>query len=822
MSGEAAANRTILTANMETIVEKMIACAHCGEPCPSHPIRSEAGVFCCQGCRLVYELLDRNGLSDYYQLNEHPGTNRRASIRPDKFAFLEDPKIIDRLISFRNEAETHIRLYLPAIHCSSCLYLLENLHRLQAGVLSSRVDFSAKQAFIIFDHRLLSLEDLAELLTAIGYEPSFHLHDLGREKPAARKNRIYPLGVAGFCFANIMLLSFPEYLGLSSGEVTLRPVFRILNFLLALPVLLYSARSFYISAWKGLRHCYLNIDAPIALAILVTFGRSAYEVLSGTGAGYFDSMTGIVFFMLVGRALQERTYRRLSFERDYTSYFPIAVPVVQDGKTVTKALPDVRCGDTLLIHYGELIPADGVLTRGEGLIDYSFVTGESLPVTKDMGEIVYAGGRQAGPAIEVRVTKEVAQSYLTQLWEREEFRKQDSTAKTASFVQVLSRYFTYIVLAIATLSAWYWWQHDPSRIGNAITAVLIVACPCALLLSSTFTEGNILKVMARNHFYLRHAQVIERIAATTHIIFDKTGTLTTGCQQDAIYNGHELEESDRRAIVSLAAQSSHPLSQSLARQYDTGHRIHVSEFREIPGKGIVGRVSRKLYALGSQQFVSGYGMKQDLAGGSRVYVSCEGKLLGYFHFINHYRDGIIPLVRQLPSGIGVSVLSGDNDHERERLQAMLGPSVRLYFNRQPHEKSEYIKELQRAGEKVMMIGDGLNDAAALRQSDTGIALSDDSNHFTPASDAILEAAQLPYLSSFMRLCRVSRRIIVVSFILSILYNIIGLYFAVLGQLSPMIAAILMPSSSLSILLVTFGSSSLAARRWLREKDQSAA
>jgi len=263
-----------------------------------------------------------------------------------------------------------------------------------------------------------------------------------KAKPRMNKSKILKLGVAGFCFGNVMLLSFPEYFGVDPSGHDLVLMFRILNVLLSLPVFFYSASEFYISAWKGLKHGFLNIDAPIVLAVAVTFTRSLYEVFTNTGGGYFDSMTGIVFFMLIGRILQDKTYQQLSFERDYTSYFPIAVTRIKNNAQQSVTLPEIRLDDTLLIHNEELVPADGILTKGKALIDYSFVTGESIPVVREMGEIVYAGGKQAGGNIELLVIKEVAQSYLTKLWNRDEMNA-GTKENERSFVHLLSRYFTY-------------------------------------------------------------------------------------------------------------------------------------------------------------------------------------------------------------------------------------------------------------------------------------------------------------------------------------------------------------------------------------------
>jgi Cu+-exporting ATPase len=790
------------------LTEQEIHCYHCGETCLNTRIRSEEKVFCCDGCKMVYNILNQSELCDYYNLNDNPGINQRVRVRHDKFAFLDDEKIQLQLISFEDEKQVHITFYLPQMHCSSCLYLLENLHRLNPGVVSSKVNFTRKEAEVVFLKDKTSLRAVAETLTNIGYEPYISLNDLKEKRPAIDRSMVYQIGVAGFAFGNIMLMSFPEYLGIDASEKGLLTMFRWANFGLAIPVLLYSALPFYISSWKSLKHKFLNIDAPIALAVIITFIRSAYEVISGTGGGYFDSMTGIVFFMLAGRILQDKTYRQLSFERDYTSYFPIAISVLKDGNETPTVLPDIKPGDTLLIHNEELIPADGILTRGKAFIDYSFVTGESLPVQKEIGEIVYAGGKQTEGNIEILVVKEVSQSYLTKLWNRDEFKEKEEI-NTTSFVHLLSRYFTLILIGIAVMTAIYWQLNDPARMWPAITSIFIVACPCALFLSNTFTNGNILQILSRNHLYLRNAQTIEDIGKATHIVFDKTGTLTSAQEQDIEYNGRALTDQQLQQVAALADHSNHPLSKALARHIGRKQGFEIDQFREIPGQGIEGQFGTETLRLGSYLFTTG---NQGAATGTSVYVRFSDEVYGHFSFSNHYREAIPELIRSLKKEYRLSVLSGDNTAEQENLQKLMGTNATLLFHQKPEDKLKYIQYLQDKGEKVMMIGDGLNDAGALKQSDIGIAVAEQTNNFTPSSDAIIEAKKLSGLTRFIRLCRANRNIVVASFVLSIVYNVIGLFFAVQGMLSPLIAAILMPSSSLSILLLTFGSSSLIAKR----------
>ncbi|SKD08350.1 Cu+-exporting ATPase [Chitinophaga ginsengisegetis] len=783
-------------------------CYHCGENCTDNDITLSDKVFCCTGCKTVYEILNQYDLCEYYDLNSKPGISQRVAVRSDKFAFLDDEKIAQQLYLFRDDTQTHVSFYIPQIHCSSCLWLLENLHRLEKGVQRVTVNFSKKEVLIIYSHTGTSLRRVAEILTAIGYEPYISLQDLQRKKPAVNRQLVYQLGVAGFCFGNIMLLSFPDYFASAGGlDETFNRLFRYMNLVLALPVLLYSAQAFYKSAWSGLKHGFLNIDVPIVLAIFVTFIRSFAEVINGQ-PGYFDSMTGIVFFMLIGRVLQDKTYQGLSFDRDYTAYFPIAVSVIKEDKEIPTTLPELKTGDTIRIHNNELVPADGIIVRGKALIDYSFVTGESAPVSKSIGEIIYAGGRQLDGNLEILTIKEVAQSYLTSLWNRDELRNKEE--KQVSFVHLLSRYFTWAVLFIAAVTATYWWVHEPARIWPAVTAILIIACPCALLLASSFTNGHILRILSRHRFYLRNAQAIENMANATHIVFDKTGTLTGKTGSSVIYYGDVLTPGQEVMIATLAAQSTHPLSRAIVQYCGDPVSRHIHDFQHFTGKGVCGWVDGFFIRLGNAAFTGAH--RKNEQEGSIVYVSINEKLCGLFTIRNSYRSGLRQLMQQLQSVYPLSVLSGDNNHTITQLGQLMGNNATLLFEQQPADKLAYIISLQKKGKKVMMIGDGLNDAGALKQSDIGISLTEDSNNFTPASDGILHADQLPLLFSFIRLCKANKRIILISFILSLLYNITGLYFAVQGILSPLVAAILMPASSISIILITFSCSEWQGKR----------
>ena len=766
------------------------------------------------GCKQVYLLLDENNLCSYYQFDKNPGIKVKGKFVSERFAYLEDETVIDKLVQFKSDTQINVSFSLPQMHCASCIYLLENLHRIDAGVISSQANFQKKEVFISFNPTLISLRKVVELLSFIGYEPFISLQDT-KEKPASSFNRkrIFRLGVAGFCFSNIMMLSFPEYF--SGGHIEqngLKETFTWIIFGLSLPVLLYAASSFFVSAWKGLRQKDINIDVPITLAIIITFGRSYYEIISGTGAGYLDSGTGIIFFMLIGRWFQDKTYDSLAFDRDYHAYFPLGVTVLRNA--VEENIPATKLlkGDIIIVRHEEMIPADAVLISGNACIDYSFVSGENAPVSKHSGDLLYAGGKQTGAAIKLQVVKEASQSYITRLWNNQAFSK-DINSKD-SFIHPWSRYFTAALFTVAISAAVYWYVVDPAKLWPAVTAVLIVACPCSLLLSATFTFGNMMRIFGRQKLYLKNAQVIESLAGIDTVVFDKTGTITQNNTSDVSYTGKQLSEWDKALVKNAASHSSHHLSKLVGSSLDVPFATdqHLQYFREYVGRGIDATVDHVQVKLGAAEFIND---KEEVKAfsGSRVYVMIDQQRKGFFEIQNKYREGFTTVVDHLQgAGYDLHVLSGDNDSEKMNLERIFNGKLSLHFNCTPQDKLDYIKNLQASGKKVLMIGDGLNDAGALMQSDAGIAVSDHAARFTPACDAIIDGNSVQKLYRFLQYAKAGKHVVTASFILSILYNFVGLSFAVQAKLSPMVAAILMPASSISIVLLVSFLSSLVARR----------
>jgi Cu+-exporting ATPase len=781
--------------------------------------------FCCQGCLTVFEFLHENGLGDFYRLAERPGVQVKSAVVEDRFAYLDEPVLRDRLLDYSDGQMARVTFQVPAIHCVACVWLLENLFKLRPGIGRSVVDFGKQQVTITFETGRMRLSELAALLTSIGYEPTLRLDSLDRPQARSLTRSLYlRLGVAGFAFGNIMLFSVCLYSGMDRFSVPVfKPLFGWVSLGLALPVLVYSAGSYWRGAWLGLRQRTLTLDFPIALGLLALFGQSLYEVVSGRGVGYLDSMAGLVFFLLIGRVFQDRTYQHLSFDRDYKSFFPLAVRRVEAAGERTVPLSALAVGDRLRLRQGELIPADARVREGSGLIDYSFVTGESEPVQRSVGDWLYAGGQPVGGAMDIEIIKPVSQSYLTSLWSHEAFAKQRGSA-LHTLLNRFSRGFTLRVVVLALAAGAWWWAEDPSRAIRAFTSVLIVACPCALALSAPFALGTAQRWLGRFGVFTRNAQVMEDLARVNAVVFDKTGTLTSGSRGNVRFRGDPLSDRERGWIQAVAARSAHPNSVRLAAWLSNGTPPPLEGFEEVAGCGVRARVEGHEVRLGSSTWVnqglesvgsdgSDGSVGSHLTGtGTIVHVALGGRVRGWFELGGALRPRVDQAVAALARSHELVLLSGDNGREREKFEALLGPGSSVRFDQSPADKLAAIAELQKGGRSVLMVGDGLNDAGALRQCDVGLAVVEQVGTFSPASDVIMEAGQVPGLAAILRFAQGAVRVVWASIGISLLYNVIGLAFAASGRLSPIVCAILMPLSSVSVVAFACGAVGWMSRR----------
>ena len=789
-------------------------CIHCGADCGKEPIIYSLQKFCCSGCKQVYQLLNENQLHQYYTFETTPGVRIADPDHESKYAFLDKEEVKQKLYEFVEGNSARVTFYVPSIHCVSCIWLLEHLSRLNKGVKQSAVNFVRKEVTVNFNISEISLRSVVELLVSIHYIPDISLKTLEKKEiHSIDRTLMYKIGVAGFIFGNVMMYSLPEYFNGKALQESLGPFLHYLGFALAIPLVFYSGSDYIISAAKNLKRGIINIDLPIAMGILALFFVTGYEVFTNRGPGYSDTLAGFLFFLLIGKWYQSKTYQSLSFDRDYKSYFPVAVTKIENGQPISTLLEEIAVGDMLLLRSKELIPADGVLIEGSALIDYSFVTGESAPVKKNSGDFVYAGGIQTSGAITIRVDREVKQSHLTQLWNQNE-PKQSTHRSLTSLIDAISIYFTIIIIVIA-LSGFIGWM----MIGDfrtailVLTSVLIVACPCALAMSLPFTLGTTMRILGSEGMYLKNIRVIEKLTKIDTLVFDKTGTLTKPDQNQVKFIGKELTEWETQAVKSLVQQSAHPLSQALDRHLIGISPLITHGFVEMAGKGIFSTIDGISIKLGSQKFVCDE-EEDALQITSGVYISINQIVKGYFKISNQYRQGFSKVIQQLGKQFEMYLLSGDNAAEKEHLEQFFDKD-KIFFNQQPQQKMEFIAELRKNGKQVMMTGDGLNDSGAFMQSDVALSIADDIYHFSPAGDAIIEAGQFHKLTSFIGFARNSLVIVKLSFAISFLYNIIGLTIALTGNLSPVVAAVLMPASSVTVVAFSTFATRLLAKKMIK-------
>lgn len=796
----------------------LLLCAHCGQHCSDlELVQQDEIAFCCKGCYTVYELLHSTGLQAYYSGQFGLPSVKVGEIQSENdFLYLDHQDIASRILQFQSDAYALVTFRTPQIHCSACVWLLEQLHRLEPGIKSSQVFFEKREVVVRFDPTHVKLSKIVHLLSSIGYSPDLNLDQLERKQHKSPLRSTYlKIGVAGFAFGNIMLFSLPEYLSGSEGvDAQFVTLFGLLNIALSLPVFFYSSTDFFRPAWNSIKNRFWSMDIAISLGIVAMFFRSLYEIAFGLSTGYMDSFTMLVFLLLAGRLFQRKTFDHLSFERDYKSYFPLSVIKMEDDMEVSTAATDLKPGDNILIRNGELLPADASLLSDSGKFDYSFVTGESDAVSIVKNQTCYAGGRNLGSSALFVVKNPVSASYLTRLWNHSVFDK-DRLTGIHSLSQQFSRYFSPAVLLIAAMAALYWIPISAPTALNAFTAVLIVACPCALALSAPFTLGWSANLLSKKGIYTKNGEVTEKLAHIDAIIFDKTGTLTTGNESEVTFVGRDLTAREISLLYVLLHENNHPLGRAVLswvkKTATERPLLELSEYRSVTGQGVEAIIDKLWVRSGSASWVGVESPDAEEMTHSRVYISFDDEIPGYFEIVSKMRDGIEEMITGLDPSYNIHILSGDTTRDLNRFSGYF-PHSNLHFRKSPQEKLQYLEKLKRSGHKTLMIGDGLNDAGALKASDVGISISENTGGFTPASDVIMQADRLKDLGNLLKFASSGVKVIYVSFGISVLYNIVGLGFAVSGTLSPLVCAIIMPVSSVTVIAYTSVATHWAAWR----------
>jgi P-type Cu+ transporter len=790
-------------------------CYHCGESL-LQTIEAEGQFFCCGGCAQVYGFLKNQQLEAYYDLDVKAG---RIPEEQDarEWELLKDAQFVNRYVVYQNPTRQKLTWSLPNIHCGACVWLLEKLPQIQEGVLECRVDLMRKKVELVLDTQEHTAYHASQTLLKMGYAPD--LRSLpGNEEDHRQHHREewLKIGVAGFCFGNVMLFSFPEYFAGEELGQAYENVFRTLNFLLSCPVIFYCARGILLSGVKSLGFRALGVDLPISLGIVALFFWSTWEVVSDLGSGYFDSLCGLVFFLLMGRSFQRQSFQNLVFERDEHRFFPLVVTQEKAGVEKNIPLSELRSGDTYRLGHGGMIPMDSLLIKGQASLDYRLVSGESELQKFEENSTVYAGGLQRGGQITLRAIKEVQESSLARMWASS---SSEDSPQLESLLDQIGRIFTVLVLALAFITFMMWKDSGVGRAIELACSVLIIACPCALALSAPLTLGAALRHLAKAGCYVKSAQVIEKCARLDTLVFDKTGTLTCVDECSGAWLGSSSEP-QREMARACAQNSTHPVAVSLAKSGGYSS-LFCEEFQEISGFGMLAKVAGHEIKIGRGDWAS-----QDLKENSfgpehgnlsrKTILVIDGVWVDVFVEQLRWREGVEKTLPVLGQKFDIHLVSGDNDKDHSRCAPYFKPQ-QIHFQQSPLDKKAYIQKLASEKKRVAMIGDGINDAQAMKVAWVGIAVPVGSGRFAPSSEVIVAEAHFHRLESFLSYSRSAIKIVVICVIVSLGYNIIGLTAAMEGWISPLISAILMPLSSLTVMTISIFLTGLVAKNKLNPK-----
>lgn len=764
-------------------------CKHCNDPITGKAIEEDGFLFCCNGCSSVYKILhDESFQSIVCDLDIE---SQKSSIH--YFDELENPELEAEFIKFRDKNQTLIEFHIPGIHCSSCVWLFEKLPEIDPRIIHCSVSFESRTVLIKYYHEGYPSVDLAQFLRKLGYPPDLKL--TGKKTYKSNRKSIIKLGIAGFCFGNIMLFSFPDYLSISDIPTEFLKYFGIISAMLSLPLLFYSGWEYFEKAALSFKMKKIDINIPIAIGMAAIFLFSNYLVFVKNESGYFDSLSGLIFFLLLGQFFQNKLFESFRRERDVEDFFPLAVLKRTNDQWIASPIKTLLPGDKIKIRNNEIIPCDAELKVGQAKIDNSFITGESILQSANPGDLIYAGGRQSGSAIELEVKKPFDQATWTKIWEDDQ---QETHNKT--IIDRLAGGFTISVLLIAIVAAIFWSFNDIEKGIRVFSTILIIACPCALALSQPITFGHLLRKLGKKGIYLKSPNSIPVFIQIKNIVFDKTGTLTIN--KDIIKESQisSIPTQHINAFFSLANQSAHPYSLLLSKSIEqlNPELIDLDNLQEIKGKGLKANLNETTYLLGSADWMIENGLEINF-NSKGLHLAVNNEVINIFQVSQTLRTGTTDLLKQLSQNFQLHVISGDTKENIDEFSQEVSFIDHIYHNQKPQDKVDYINKLEGT---TLMIGDGLNDAGALLKADLGLAINDNEHAYFPKSNGLIIGDSLSELDTTMNLAKWSQTVVIICVIFSLLYNLIGLYFAVSLQLNSFIAAILMPLSSITILLLS--------------------
>ncbi|MCO4793390.1 MAG: heavy metal translocating P-type ATPase metal-binding domain-containing protein [Bacteriovoracaceae bacterium] len=805
--------------NHTYVTESSLACSHCGEKVISEfkNLDDNLHVFCCSGCRAVFNILSSKGLSEYYELKQKGPTFRaRSPIKEvqESYRYMDSKEFEEEFANYDSTTKTKsVRFYLEGIHCLACLWLLEKLPEINRDVKSSRLDLSSSVFHVTVDEKSY-LSNIAREIAELGYPPHPLSSNADLDALETKENRkdLSRIGVSAFCAMNIMLYSVSLYGGASGAFAS---KFGWTTFFLSLPVMLYSAIPFYKNAWSTLKKGIPSIDQPVALALIVGTIAGFIELLQGKNETYFDSLSVLVFLLLFSRYILKKAQKKGLDSSLAGSFF---------GNSQTRRWnPDkgtfeeiysrfLKKSDLIKVMPGEIFPADGVMTKGETYADLSLLSGESTPQQLNVNQNVFSGTTNLTNPVEMKVDFTSHETRLGKILEKIQTDRSEKSPLLTTVDKFSHKFIISLFILSAIVLAINWILLGASTAISRTLSLIIVTCPCALALATPLALSRSLNLAAKAGIIIKSFDVIERIVRAKKIFFDKTGTLTYGTLSiDTWEDLTKIDVPTKEIIFSLEKQSKHPVGVSIYSQLkeEGTNELPVTDFFEHAGLGVSGTINGQTYQIKKldQNF------KQENL--NTVGLFRNDDLLT----IIGLKDSLRPEARDLIGKIrkmnkSPYIVSGDNDENVSRIGSELGVNrENLYSNYSPEEKHQLVS----SSEDLIMIGDGANDAMALQKSDVGIAVSGSVEVSLRAADVYITTPGIKSISNLMELSSETIKLIKRNLIISIFYNLIGATAASMGFITPLTAAILMPISSLTVLYSTiYGTGWL--RRWIKTTE----
>ena len=777
---------------MKTITEHIdtdLGCLHCHEPV------SEGDAFCCNGCEWVYKILNQNGLSDYYKIRESLGSiqkPRPVSFSSTDFSYLDDLDQIQP--QWSNDKHKLLNFYLDGVHCAACVWLVEKLPEFVPGVVDAELNLSSHTARITLD-ATAKFAEAAETLQSWGYRP--HVVNSDQEiETHQRKTQVSMLmriGVAAFSAGNLMILSVALYSGL---EGYLARYFEYLSLFLALPALTYSAWPFYRQAWSQIFYSrQISIDLPIALSLALGGIGGVVEVFWGKGGIYFDSLATLVFLLLFSRYTLMRTQQHILRHDWAIDYFTPQFVLKKVGARFEQVLlQSLKAGDILKIKAQERIPADGVILKGQSQVDSSVLTGEPFPQKVEPGEFVYCGTRNQGNDLEIEVTACGPETRLGDILQRARLNIETKT-RWVRLTDKLARYFVASVLGLAGVLFVSQMAH-PADALSRVLALVIVACPCALALATPLIVQTGMKRALAQGFFVRSAEALERLPQIDRVVLDKTGTLTEG--RFEILTSEGLDDPEvRAAVLAIEMQSSHPIARALVqhlKQSDFQPAENLEAFQVVPGAGVQANIGEHKWRIyPDAYFESGHYADNAMV---KLLIAKEGEVCATVILGDRLRPEALQLMSELKQmNYPIYLLSGDQVPACLHIAQQLGiPAENVFAAQTPEQKEAFFKRYPQA----LMIGDGINDSMALSKAAVGISVQGSAEENLQNADIYLAEQGLKQLPQVLRHAQIMRNLLRGALGFSLAYNILGISAAMLGWVTPLVAAILMPISALTV------------------------